>query len=129
MVGRSVARPKRDAHAAGAPVVQARGLRVSSGGGTALDGIDFDVRQGEILGIVGVSGNGQAMLGRVLSGLARPDSGQLMFDGRDLGRFTPRVAVRLGLGRVPEDRHAEGAVGDLAVWENAVLERLRDKAF
>jgi ABC-type uncharacterized transport system ATPase subunit len=129
MVGRSVARPKRDAHAAGEPVVQARGLRVSSGGGAALDGIDFDVRQGEILGIVGVSGNGQAMLGRVLSGLARPDSGQLMFDGRDLGRFTPRVAVRLGLGRVPEDRHAEGAVGDLAVWENAVLERLREKAF
>jgi simple sugar transport system ATP-binding protein len=69
------------------------------------------------------------MLGRVLSGLARPDSGQLMFDGRDLGRFTPRDAVRLGLGRVPEDRHAEGAVGDLAVWENAVLERLREKAF
>ena len=129
MVGRSVSRPKRDAHAAGAPVVQARGLRVSSGGGAALDGVDFEVRQGEILGIVGVSGNGQAMLGRVLSGLARPDGGQLLFDGRDLGRFTPRDAVRLGLGRVPEDRHAEGAVGDLTVWENAVLERLREKAF
>jgi len=129
MVGRSVSRPKRDAHPAGAPVVVARGLTVTAGGGAALDAIDFEVRQGEILGIVGVSGNGQAMLGRVLSGLARPDAGRLTFDGRDMAGFTPRDAVRQGLGRVPEDRHAEGAVGDLAVWENAVLERLREPAF
>ena len=129
MVGRSVSRPKRAAHAAGAPVVVARGLTVSAGGGAALEGVDFEVRQGEILGIVGVSGNGQAMLGRVLSGLARPDAGQLTLAGQDITRITPREAVRLGLGRVPEDRHAEGAVGDLAVWENAVLERLRDPAY
>lgn len=129
MVGRSVSRPKRDAHPAGAPVVVARGLTVTAGGGAALDAIDFEVRQGEILGIVGVSGNGQAMLGRVLSGLARPDAGRLTFDGQDMAGFTPRDAVRQGIGRVPEDRHAEGAVGDLAVWENAVLERLREPAF
>jgi simple sugar transport system ATP-binding protein len=129
MVGRSVSRPKRAAHAAGAPVVVARGLTVSAGGGAALEGVDFEVRQGEILGIVGVSGNGQAMLGRVLSGLARPDAGQLTLAGQDIARITPREAVRLGLGRVPEDRHAEGAVGDLAVWENAVLERLREPAY
>lgn len=128
MVGRAVARPKRQAHAAGAPVVVARGLRASRGGGMGLDGVDFEVREGEILGIVGVSGNGQAMLGRVLSGLARPDAGTISFQGRDIARMTPRQAVRMGLGRVPEDRHAQGVVGDLAVWENAVLERLRDYA-
>ncbi|PLL13034.1 sugar ABC transporter ATP-binding protein [Tabrizicola sp. TH137] len=128
MVGRAVARPRREAHAAGAPVVVAKALRVSQGGGMALDGVDFEVRAGEILGIVGVSGNGQAMLGRVLSGLARPDGGSLTFEGRDIARMTPRQAVRMGIGRVPEDRHAEGVVGDLAVWENAVLERLRDYA-
>ena len=99
MVGRSVSRPKRAAHAAGAPVVVARGLTVSAGGGAALEGVDFEVRQGEILGIVGVSGNGQAMLGRVLSGLARPDAGQLTLAGQDITRITPREAVRLGLGR------------------------------
>lgn len=124
MVGRAVARPKRQAHEAGPPVVVARGLSVSHGGGMALDHVDFDVREGEILGIVGVSGNGQAMLGRVLSGLARPDGGTITFQGRDIGRLTPRQAVRMGIGRIPEDRHAEGVVGDLAVWENAVLERL-----
>jgi simple sugar transport system ATP-binding protein len=126
MVGRAVARPKRAAHEAGAPVVVAEGLSVTKGGGMALDRVRFEVRAGEILGIVGVSGNGQAMLGRVLSGLARPDAGTITFDGRDISRITPRQAVKLGIGRVPEDRQAQGVVGDLAVWENAVLERLRD---
>lgn len=128
MVGRAVVRPKRQAHEVGAAVVVARGLSVSQGGGMALDGVDFEVREGEILGIVGVSGNGQAMLGRVLSGLARPDRGTITFQGQDIAGLTPRQAVALGLGRIPEDRHAEGVVGDLAVWENAVLERLRDFA-
>ncbi len=124
MVGRAVTRPKRQAHATGAPVITARGLSASAGGGMRLDAVDFDLSKGEILGIVGVSGNGQAMLGRVLSGLARADSGTLAFQGQDIARLTPRQAVRLGLGRIPEDRHAEGVVGDLALWENAVLERL-----
>lgn len=126
MVGRAVARPKRQAHQAGPPVVVAKGLSVSQGGGMALDAVDFEVREGEILGVVGVSGNGQAMLGRVLSGLARPEGGSLSFRGHDLSRLTPRDAVLLGIGRIPEDRHAEGVVGDLAVWENAVLERLHE---
>ena len=128
MVGRAVTRPRRQAHGTGAPVLVARGLS-AQGRGAALDTVDFEVRQGEILGIVGVSGNGQAMLGQVLSGLARPTAGSLTLDGRDLTRLTPRAAVGLGMGRIPEDRHAEGTVGDLAVWENAVLERLREPGF
>jgi simple sugar transport system ATP-binding protein len=129
MVGRQVARPRRAAHATGKPVVEAQGLTVEEGGKRGLDAVDFAVCEGEILGIVGVSGNGQAVLGRVLSGLARPSAGRLTFQGNDISRLTPRDLIRLGLGRVPEDRHAEGAVGELAVWENAVLERLRDPAF
>ena len=129
MVGRQVTRPRRTAHATGKPVLQARGLTVIEGGKRGLDGAEFIVCEGEILGIVGVSGNGQASLGRVLSGLARPESGILTLQGRDITRLSPRELIRLGMGRVPEDRHAEGAVGDLPVWENAVLERLRDPRF
>ena len=129
MVGRSVVRPKREAHATGKPVLQARGLRVAQAHGTGLDGVDFEVREGEILGIVGVSGNGQAALGRVLSGVAHATGGSLTFLNEDIGRMTPRALIRRGLGRIPEDRHAEGAIGDLAVWENAVLERLEEPAF
>ena len=77
MVGRQVARPRRAAHATGKPVIQAEGLTVDEGGKRGLDAVDFQVCEGEILGIVGVSGNGQAVLGRVLSGLARPSAGQL----------------------------------------------------
>jgi simple sugar transport system ATP-binding protein len=129
MVGRQVARPRRASHATGNPVVEAEGLTVDEGGKRGLDAVSFRVCEGEILGIVGVSGNGQAVLGRVLSGLARPSAGRLTFLGADISRLNPRDLVRLGIGRVPEDRHAEGVVGELAVWENAVLERLRDPAF
>ena len=129
MVGRQVIRPRRTAHATGKPVLQARGLTVIEAGKRGLDEADFTVCEGEILGIVGVSGNGQASLGRVLSGLARPEAGSLTLLGRDITRLPPRDLIRLGMGRVPEDRHAEGAVGDLPVWENAVLERLRDPRF
>lgn len=129
MVGRQVARPRRAAHATGKRVMQARGLTVDEGGKRGLEAVDFEVCEGEILGIVGVSGNGQAILGRVLSGLARPAAGSLTFLGTDISRYAPRDLISLGIGRVPEDRHAEGTVGDLAIWENAVLERLRKPAF
>jgi general nucleoside transport system ATP-binding protein len=129
MVGRSITRPKRNAHAIGAPVVVARGLTVSPPHGSGLEGVDFEVRQGEILGIVGVSGNGQAALGRLLCGLAHPTSGSISFEGTDIAHSSPRALIRLGMGRIPEDRHAEGTIGDLAVWENAVLERLSEPAF
>lgn len=129
MVGRQVARPRRAAHPTGKPVLQAKGLTVDEAGKRGLDAVDFEVCEGEILGIVGVSGNGQAVLGRVLSGLARPVSGSLTLQGIDITQLSPRELIKLGMGRVPEDRHAEGAVGDLSVWENAVLERLREPAF
>lgn len=129
MVGRSVMRPRREPHPVGKPVVVAQNLSVRMPHGAGLDNVDFDVREGEILGIVGVSGNGQASLGRVLSGLAHPQDGSLTLDGIDISHLGPRELIRRGMGRIPEDRQAEGAIGDLAVWENVVLERLEDKAF
>ena len=129
MVGRSVSRPRRESQTPGARLVTARGLSVTEAGTLRLNAVDFDVSSGEILGIVGVSGNGQATLGRVLSGLARPSGGSLRFGDLDMARMTPRDLIREGMGRIPEDRHAEGTVGELPLWENAVLERLRDPAF
>lgn len=128
MVGRRVARPSRRAQPAGAPVLTVRGLRAAHGR-SALHGIDLEVRAGEVLGIVGVSGNGQATLGRVLAGLEGPTAGIVRLGEADLAALSPRSRVRAGLGRLPEDRHAEGVLGDMTVWENAVLERLREPAF
>ncbi|GAB5446299.1 ABC transporter ATP-binding protein [Gymnodinialimonas sp.] len=129
MVGRKVERPVRQDHKIGAPVLIAKDVRVGEGGETKLDDISFSISAGEILGIVGVSGNGQASLGALVSGLTRPQSGTLTLDGEEVAPLGPRGMIRAGVGRVPEDRHSEGAVGELSVWENAVLERLRTPEF
>ena len=129
MVGRKVERPKRQAHKIGAPVLIADRIRVEAQGEPLLKDVSFTVHEGEILGIVGVSGNGQAALGALLSGLAHPAQGSLTLLEQDIARFDPRAMIRAGVGRIPEDRHAEGAVGELTVWENAVLERLRSPAY
>jgi simple sugar transport system ATP-binding protein len=129
MVGRKVERPVRHDHQIGAPVLVAEKVRVEDGGETRLDDVSFTVHAGEILGIVGVSGNGQAALGALLSGLAHPASGTLTLADQDVGHLGPRGMIRAGAGRVPEDRHAEGVVGELSLWENAVLERLRTPEF
>ena len=129
MVGARVTRPRRTRRAPGPVVVKAEGVTLLERGETRLDGVSFAVREGEILGIVGVSGNGQAALGRLLSGLARPAEGRLTLGGEDMARLSPRGLVRARVGRIPEDRQAEGAIGELAVWENAVLERLREPRF
>jgi len=129
MVGRRVTRPRRAARAPGPVVLRAEDVTLVERGETRLDAIGFEVREGEILGLVGVSGNGQATLGRLLSGLVRPTSGHLTLGGQDMTALTPRALARAGVGRIPEDRHAEGVIGELAVWENATLERARDPAF
>lgn len=129
MVGRKVERPVRQPHDIGAPVLVAKDVRVEDSGETRLDDISFTVSEGEILGIVGVSGNGQAALGALLSGLAHPVSGALELRGADVSAFGPRDLIGAGAGRVPEDRHSEGVVGELAIWENAILERLRSPEF
>ncbi len=89
-----------------------------------LSGIDVQLRAGEIVGIAGVSGNGQSELLDVLSGLLTPTQGALTVCGQ---RFTPaqwldpQTARHLGLAHVPEDRHARALVMAFGAWESAVL--------
>ncbi len=129
MVGRRVTRPVREARAPGAPLLVARDVDVIEGGAKRLDGASFTVHAGEILGIIGVAGNGQAALGRLVAGLARPSAGRITLGDIDLVDAAPRQLIDAGVGRIPEDRHSEGAVGEMTVWENAVLERLRQPRF
>ncbi|MEM6740625.1 MAG: ABC transporter ATP-binding protein [Pseudomonadota bacterium] len=129
MVGRKVDRPVRSEQRVGAPVLVARGVSVGPEGARRLDDVSFTVYAGEILGIVGVSGNGQAALGALLSGMAHPSTGSLTLGGADAGALGPRGLVGVEAGRVPEDRHSEGVIGELSVWENATLERLRRPEF
>ncbi len=112
MVGRSVPAPVRRNHEPGAVVCE-------------LPGTPLSVRAGEVLAIAGVAGNGQRALAARLCGEGEEG---IVLEGRALDPG-PRRFVQAGVARVPEDRQAVGAVGDLPLWENAVLERYREGAF
>lgn len=124
MVGRRVTRPVREPSTPGAVVLEARDLGVRIGGVERLKNVSFELRWGEILGIIGVSGNGQAPLARILSGTLARTSGELLLSGEPIGNPGVAEVVEAGIGRIPEDRNGEGAIGEMAIWENAVLERL-----
>ena len=80
----------------------------------------------QILGIAGISGNGQNVLADLISGLALPDKGSILLKGATIQNINPLNMIKLGFGRIPEDRHRQGIVGGLSVSENMVIERLDD---
>jgi len=124
MVGHRVTRPTRDASTPGEIALEARDITVKIDGVERLKKINFHLRAGEILGIIGVSGNGQAALGQVLSGTLNRSSGELLLFGEPMGDPDVAAIISAGIGRIPEDRNRDGAIGEMAIWENAVLERL-----
>jgi general nucleoside transport system ATP-binding protein len=126
MVGRPV-NLGRDGHSAkpGAALLTAQDLRWRDALGVPrLDGISLTLHAGEIVGIAGVSGNGQSELLDVLSGLLVPQEGTLDLGGQHYGPrrwLTPAQARELRLAHVPEDRHTRGLVLPFEAWESAVL--------
>jgi general nucleoside transport system ATP-binding protein len=123
MTGREVVLPHNQGGGAEGPVVlAARGLTVRGDRGhLALDGLTLEVRAGEIVGLAGVSGNGQRELAAALAGLRPVEAGTLELGGADITGLTPRARIDRGLGYVPEDRHHEGIVPSFSVKENLVL--------
>lgn len=90
--------------------------------GTTLHGIDLRLRGGEILGIAGVSGNGQQELMAALSGeTLSPDAGAVRLEGLPVGRRNPAQRRALGFGFVPEERLGRGAVPAMSLTQNALL--------
>jgi simple sugar transport system ATP-binding protein len=129
MVGHRVARPSREPQPPGAVVLQAMAVDVVSAGVKRLSAVSFEVRAGEVLGIVGVAGNGQATLAALASGLAAAESGRFELYGKVVKHPSARAFVAARVGRIPEDRNATGAIGDMTLWENAVLERVHEPRF
>jgi simple sugar transport system ATP-binding protein len=127
MVGRKVqmGRVADEASKAGEVVLSLRNAQVSD----AMDvprlvDASLVLRSGEIVGVAGVSGNGQSELLDVLSGLLSPSAGELILGEAHFAAdhwIEPRQARALGLAHVPEDRHARAMVMDFAAWESAVL--------
>ena len=121
------------APAAGATLLEARGLAWrDSLGVQRLTDLSLTLRAGEIVGIAGVSGNGQSELLELLSGMRAAQAGTLHLGGREFGPgrwLDPALARRLGLAHVPEDRHRCGMVLPFAAWETAELGYQRSARF
>jgi ribose transport system ATP-binding protein len=117
----SQARVTRAASAGADVVLSARDLA----GGT-VDGVDLDMRAGEIVGVSGILGSGREHVAGLLFGTLGRTAGAVRVRGRALRGGAPGQAVRQGVAYVPADRRAEGAVMDLTVRENLTLPRLRD---
>lgn len=91
----------------------------------ALKDVSLEVRTSEIVGVAGVSGNGQTELAEVICGLRKPTSGQVIINGDPEASRTPISAINSGVGHVPEDRLGVGLVASLSVRENLILKGYR----
>jgi ABC-type uncharacterized transport system ATPase subunit len=96
-------------------------LPAPGGGRNLLDDIDLVIHSGEVLGIAGVEGNGQAELVEAVMGMRQGSSGVFTLDGRDLAGRSTRERREAGIGYIPEDRHRHGLLLDSPLWENRIL--------
>ncbi|MBA3876739.1 MAG: heme ABC transporter ATP-binding protein [Anaerolinea sp.] len=124
MVGRDVELvvPKGPA-SPGEVVLSIRDLRVRDDRlEIAVDGVDLDVRAGEIVAIAGVQGNGQTELVEAIVGLRAIDAGEMSIGGERIEHATPRHIADLGVAHIPEDRGRDGLINQMTVAENYILD-------
>ena len=134
MVGRKVLlQVDKEPASVGAPLVQVKNLSVRDNLGVErVKKISFDIRAGEVVGIAGVSGNGQSELLEALSGICKVSEGSIDINGTLVTKqqpVSPSKMRRIGLAHVPEDRHKMGMVSSFAAYETAALGYHNDKEY
>jgi simple sugar transport system ATP-binding protein len=124
MVGREVLlRVKQEAVALGPARLRLENLSVMGDKGIlAVRGVNLEICTGEILGIAGVSGNGQRELAEAICGLREPTQGRVFVDEVDVTGWKPDRLVPQGVAHIPEERLREGAIKEFTVEENLLLE-------
>ncbi len=95
----------------------------------ALRGISFDLYEGEILGVAGVSGNGQKELAEVITGLRHATRGQVTFAGKNITNHSAREIAEAGVAHIPTERITMGTVPNMSIRENLILKRYRHSPF
>ncbi len=98
-------------------LVEAQGL----GRTKSLDPVDLELNQGEVVGVAGLLGSGRTEMAGLIFGIETPDTGELKIHGEKVNRFSPKESLKRGIALCPEDRKAEGVVGDLTIRENIIL--------
>jgi len=123
MVGRDVVlRVEKEPSKPGEPVLEVRDIAaVDDRKLEVLKGVSFVVREGEIVGVAGVSGNGQTELVEAIMGLRRPTAGTISLRGKDITHDSPAGTIAAGVSHVPEDRHRRGLVLEFDLVENVAL--------
>jgi simple sugar transport system ATP-binding protein len=96
---------------------------------THLKDVNLDVHGGEIVGIAGVSGNGQKELADVIAGILKPSSGRLFINEQQMKQISPGAIQAMGVGRIPEDRTGTGLITTLPLSDSMVLSRIDQKKF
>ncbi len=124
MVGREIAlRVERTDLPLGDVRLTLRNLAALSSRGTpALRNLSLEVHAGEIVGVAGVSGNGQRELAEVIAGLRHTTSGSVLVDGIDLTHASVADRIAAGLSYIPEERLRDGVIKEFSVAENAILQ-------
>lgn len=114
----------------GPPVLTVKDLVVEDDrGNVAVDGVEFEVCAGEVLGVAGVQGNGQTELVEALTGLRRVEAGLVNIDGQEVTHASPRQITEHGVAHVPEDRQHDGLVLPYPLTDNIVLNTYYRKPF
>jgi simple sugar transport system ATP-binding protein len=131
MVGREVIfRLERAKVDAGRPVLRAENLTARSDKDfVALKGVSFTVREGEIFGIAGISGNGQHELAEVLAGLRRAEGGRVFLNENDITHASTLRRWQMGVGYIPAERVDVGSIGDFSLAENVTMNYYFDPEF
>jgi general nucleoside transport system ATP-binding protein len=101
----------------------------SDRGTQGLCDVDLEVYSGEILGLAGVSGNGQRELAEVMAGLRKPTSGKIYLEGENVTGYDPEKLTERMLSYIPEERMRDGMIGDFSVTENMILREHRQAKF
>jgi len=95
----------------------------------AVDGLNLDIRAGEIVGIAGIDGNGQTELIEAITGLRKADSGEIFLNNKSIKNLKPRKVTESGVGHIPQDRHKHGLVLDYSIGHNMVLQTYYQKPY
>ncbi|WP_425555404.1 ABC transporter ATP-binding protein [Kitasatospora kazusensis] len=127
MVGAELPSPEsRESTVTETEMLRVEGLRIAKADiegieRVVLDDISLAIHKGEILGIAGVEGNGQAELVEAIMGMLPPDAGTVVLDGTDISDRLTRARREAGIGYIPEDRHKHGLLLEAPLWENRML--------
>ena len=129
MCGHEITPPQKPPKEPGAPLLRLDRLTTTGQPGVALAEVSLEVRAGEILGIAGVSGNGQREMAEIIAGVRHQTAGEFQVHGKLVVHPHPRPIQELGVGRIPEDRLGTGLISSLPLSDSMILPRIHEAPF